>query len=100
MLGDQIRTLRLQFKLTQSDLSEKLGVSKQSISCWENNTNIPSVDIVCQIARIFGCTTDYLLEMDDRTYLIETNHLTESQAAQIKNMVAEFEKINKQAGLF
>ncbi len=60
MLGDRIKTLRTARNLSQVELARKLNVSKQSVSNWENNNILPSVDIVKKLALFFSCSTDYL----------------------------------------
>lgn len=64
-LGDNIRALRLQHKLTQEQLADRLGVSYQSISRWENGVTYPDIEYLPAIARQFSVTTDYLLGEDD-----------------------------------
>ena len=64
-LGDNIRTLRLQHKLTQEQLADRLGVSYQSISRWENGVTYPDIEFLPAIARHFSVTTDYLLGQDE-----------------------------------
>ncbi|MBQ7677653.1 MAG: helix-turn-helix transcriptional regulator [Lachnospiraceae bacterium] len=100
MLGDQIKKLRTAAKETQTGLAKKLSVSKQAVSNWENGNVQPSVDIVCRIARHYGCTTDYLLEMHNHTFYIETTYLTEDQQQQLMRIAREFEKLNKETGRF
>ena len=46
---------------SQEDLAEKLGVTRQSISLWENNQTQPSIDNIIAIAKVFGLSTDDLL---------------------------------------
>lgn len=46
MFGDQIKALRQAAKLNQVQLAEKLNVSKQSVSNWENNNIMPSIDML------------------------------------------------------
>lgn len=53
MLGDRIKTLRTARNLSQVELARKLNVSKQSVSNWENNNILPSVDIVKKLALFF-----------------------------------------------
>lgn len=53
MLGDRIKTLRTACNLSQVELARKLNVSKQSVSNWENNNILPSVDIVKKLALFF-----------------------------------------------
>ena len=64
-LGENIRNLRLQHKLTQEQLADRLGVSYQSISRWENGVTYPDIEFLPAIARHFSVTTDYLLGQDD-----------------------------------
>jgi transcriptional regulator with XRE-family HTH domain len=53
-LGEQIKEARLNKKLSQSDLAEKLYISKQSISKYENNKAIPSKEILDEIISILN----------------------------------------------
>ena len=71
MLGDRIKTLRTARNLSQVELARKLNVSKQSVSNWENNNILPSVDIVKKLALFFSCSTDYLLEMEQDRIMVE-----------------------------
>ena len=64
-LGENIRNLRLQHKLTQEQLADRLGVSYQSVSRWENDVTYPDIEFLPAIARQFSVTTDYLLRQDD-----------------------------------
>lgn len=61
MLAKRIHDLRLSFGWTQVQLAEKLNVSKQTISNWENDNIQPSVEMLVKIAQTFNVTTDYLL---------------------------------------
>ena len=73
MLGEQIRDLRTAKNLSQVQLADRLGVTKQSVSNWENNNILPSVDMLKHIANYFHCSTDYLLEMNEGKVYIESN---------------------------
>lgn len=50
MLGDNIRLLRSVRGISQVELGEKLNVSKQSISNWENGNIQPSIEMLMKIA--------------------------------------------------
>ena len=52
---------RKQNKLTQSYVAEKLEVSFQAVSCWERGETIPSVEKLCEIAKLYNVTIDWLL---------------------------------------
>ena len=64
-LNENIRQLRLARNLSQVDLAKALGVTKQSISNWENNNIQPSIDMLIRLAQFFSVSTDYLLGLDD-----------------------------------
>ena len=48
--------------IKQSELAEQLGVSKATISMWETDKRSPTIDTLKKLSKIFGCTTDELLE--------------------------------------
>ena len=59
-LGKTIQTLRKEKNLTQNELAEKLFVSYQAISQWENGNTNPDIAIIPNIADVFGITIDEL----------------------------------------
>lgn len=67
-------------------MAQKLNVSKQTVSNWENNNILPSVDMLIKIAKHFSVSTDYLLELDSRKY-IEITGLTDSELAHIQLII-------------
>ena len=95
MLGEQIRTLRTARNLSQVQLAMRLGVTKQSVSNWENNNILPSVDMLKKIAQFFSCSTDYLLELDSGRIFIETTNLSPEQIAHIQQLVSDLEILNQ-----
>lgn len=61
MLGERIRSLRKEKKMTQQDLADHLKLAKSTISQYENNINEPDNDTTNRIADFFNVTVDYLL---------------------------------------
>lgn len=61
MLGDNIKRFRKEANLSQEALAEKLGVSRQSISLWENNQSQPSIETLLSLSKALNKTTDELL---------------------------------------
>ena len=61
MLSKRIYELRMSFNWTQVQLAQKLGVTKQTVSNWENDNIQPSIDMLVKISKIFNMSTDYLL---------------------------------------
>ena len=76
MFGDMIKNLRQSCSLNQVQLADSLNVSKQTVSNWENNNILPSIEMLVKISQFFSVSTDYLLELDGRSY-IEVTDLTE-----------------------
>ena len=66
-MGQTIRRLRIEQKLTQETLAELLGVTSQAISKWENNVGLPDIAQIVPLAGVFGVTTDVLFGLDSTT---------------------------------
>jgi len=65
-IGIRIQQLRINNGLTQEQLAEHLGVSRQSISKWEMEQSLPELDKVVQMSRLFSVgTNEILLEEAD-----------------------------------
>lgn len=86
MLGEIIRNLRNAHNLSQVQLASALNVSKQTISNWENNNILPSIEMLVKISQFFSVSTDFLLELDGRHY-IEVTGLTDTQLAHIQQII-------------
>lgn len=66
-LAEKLQRLRKQNNLSQEQLADKLGISRQSISKWESEQSVPEIDKIVQLSEIFEVTTDYLLkDIDER----------------------------------
>ena len=63
-IAEKIAKLRKAHGWSQEDFAEKLDVSRQAISRWENGTTLPDAQNVLQISKLFNVTTDYLLNDD------------------------------------
>lgn len=88
MFGDKVKNLRLSYNLNQVQLASALNVSKQTVSNWENNNILPSIEMLIKIAQFFSVSTDYLLELDNRLY-IEVTGLTSKQLAHIQQIISD-----------
>jgi transcriptional regulator with XRE-family HTH domain len=64
-LAEKIFSLRKQNNLSQEQLAEKLGVSRQAVSKWEAGQATPDIDKIINISELFGVSTDYLLKEKD-----------------------------------
>lgn len=62
--GTRLQNLRKENRISQEELAEKLDVSRQAISRWENDNGYPEVEKLIQIAEIFNASMDYLIKGD------------------------------------
>jgi len=60
MLGERIKILRTEKKLSQEYLAEKLNVSRQAVSKWENDISSPDTNNLISLAEILGVSVEYL----------------------------------------
>ncbi len=63
-MRNKIRMYRGKYKMTQEDLSIKLGVSRQTINSIENNKYFPSLELGLKLSKIFECKVDDLFSLD------------------------------------
>ncbi len=75
-LGKKIRQLRKFSGMTQEQLAEKLHVSRQALSKWENDTSLPDLESVIKISRLFQISLEELLLEEKH---VEENRIQETQ---------------------
>jgi len=63
--GERLKAERTKKGWTQDELAEKLFVSRQSVSKWENGANYPNIEILIKLSDLFGVTVDELLRSDE-----------------------------------
>lgn len=91
MLHEKIRRLRTIHNLSQVNLANALGISKQCVSNWENDNILPSIEMLIKIANYFSVSTDYLLGLDDRRYL-EISDLSDETLSHIQLLINDLRK--------
>ena len=88
-LGEKIYKLRTKRSMTQEQLAEKIGVSRQSVSKWESGASIPDLERIVSMSQLFGVTTDYLLKDEMKAENITYHESTESYAEPLKKVTME-----------
>lgn len=91
-LSNKIYEMRKAQGLSQEQLAEKLGVSRQSVSKWESGESMPELEHLVEISKLFNISTDYLLkesEVDELT--IRTEMLEKQQ----QTLLSEAEKAER-----
>lgn len=59
--GNILKKLRQDKNLTQEELAKIINSSRSNIANYENDKNMPSVEVLNKLSEIFNCTTDFLL---------------------------------------
>ena len=93
-IGDEIKLLREQAKMTQTDLAIELGVTKSSVSAYENGTRFPSYKMLIKLNEILG-----LFDYDrpkEKKYTVDITDLTPQQQDIIRMTIKQFRKGNEQ----
>ncbi|MGM0216684.1 helix-turn-helix domain-containing protein [Enterococcus sp. AZ109] len=82
-LSEKILKLRKSKGLSQDELGEQLGVSRQSVSKWESGQTTPELDKITKLANIFDVTTDYLLQPSETDELVLKTSMLEREQKRI-----------------
>lgn len=81
MIGDKIRELRLEHRMSQTELARAVHASQQAVTKWENGRSEPSSSAIADIANYFNVSSDYLL---GRT----TNRIPDKDLSKNQKLVA------------
>ncbi|MCI9016633.1 MAG: helix-turn-helix transcriptional regulator [Clostridia bacterium] len=79
-LGEKIITMRNEKNLSQEQLAEKLNVTRQTISNWENGKFYPDIDSLVNLSKYFNVSLDDLLSYDEKVldYLKDSTDIVKS----------------------
>ena len=61
-VADRIQHLRKTKGISQEELADKIGVSRQAVSKWESEQSLPDIDKIIVLSEFFDVTTDYILK--------------------------------------
>ena len=79
-LGEKIITMRNEKNHSQEQLAEKLNVTRQTISNWENGKFYPDIDSLVNLSKYFNVSLDDLLSYDEKVldYLKDSTDIVKS----------------------
>ncbi|EGP4752364.1 helix-turn-helix domain-containing protein [Enterococcus faecium] len=115
VIGTQISSLRKKFGLTQEDLANKLGFSKQTVSNWETGLKTPRMGAIQKMADLFNVSKSFIIEgveeppstsiekiynqlsspRQQKVYNFATKELEEQKQEQANTQVSPIEKEEK-----
>ena len=91
MLGKRINEQRAAMGWSQVQLAEKLSVSKQTVSNWENENIQPSIEMLVRVSKLFHVSTDYLLGLDS-AQTINVDGLPRTFVAHITQIIEDYKQ--------
>ena len=94
MIGERIKQLRTEAKMTQPELAARLNVTRSAVAAYENNTRQPSFHVLAKLVEIFHVSTDYLLLGNDND-LLDVSGLSGEQKMIITSLIKNFQETNE-----
>ncbi len=95
-LADNLKRIRKDNNLSQEQLAEKLGVSRQAVSKWESGQSYPEMDKVLQICSLFNLNINELINENIK----EVNEVKESKTISNKYVTSFFDYLTKVVDMF
>ncbi len=93
LLGNKIKELRIKSRFTQSELAERLGVTKSSIASYENDSRQPSYEVLIKISQVFNVSIDSLL-LNRSGITLDIDGLKREQVKLLELLIANYKKGN------
>lgn len=92
MFSERIKELRLALGLNQVQFAERINVTKQSVSNWENDNIQPSIDMLIKICVTYSVSSDYLLGLvSERT--LNVSGLDNNYVAHLQMIVNDMKNL-------
>lgn len=73
-MGSKLAQARRKNNLTQEELAEKLGVTRQAVSRWESNAAYPETDKIVRLSQLLGVSCDWLLQEGEEASVPSSHH--------------------------
>jgi len=100
--GDNLKIIRKSKKMSQEQLAEKVNVSRQSVSKWENGEAYPEMNNILQLCKIFNCKINELVHTDmsdisslDEEIIMNVVKFNEKKQKQVKTLSNVIELIGR-----
>ncbi len=96
MLGRRIKRLRNERGFSQKQLADRLGVRKQSVSNWENENAMPSMDKFLAMVELFRTTPNFMLGYEVKAG-IDVTGLTENEIEHVAMLIDDLRSHHEKA---
>lgn len=92
-LGQRLQEQRRLKNLSQKEVAASIGISASIVSNYESGERTPSVEILIALARLYHCSTDYLLGFDqtDKDRLLDVSMLTNEQRSLLQHFLSSIQ---------
>lgn len=92
-MGEKLKSLRLEKKYTQKQISERIGLAISAVSSYESGARYPSYDVLVKLSRIYHVSTDYLLGVTSQR-TIDVSALDDEEIELVSQLVEQFRKLH------
>lgn len=91
----KLKGLRIDKKLSQQAVADKLNVSRATLGHWEIGRSEPSIEELVKISNFFGCTVDYLIDPTiPKDHILYKNGITKERYKEIQEEIKDEKKDN------
>lgn len=92
-LGQRLQEQRRLKNLSQKQVAKSIGISASIVSNYESGERTPSVESLIALARLYHCSTDYLLGFDkiDKDRLLDVSMLNEEQRKLLQHFLSSIQ---------
>lgn len=90
MISDRLRTLRQRNNWSQTDLANKLNITRSSVNAWEMGISVPATKTIVELTSLFHVSADYLLGISNTPEIINLEHYTDREKQIIRELLDYF----------
>ena len=92
--SERIKILREEKGISQAELAKRLGVNRSIVSSYENQTRLPSIQMLSKLSYLFNVSIEYLLGIN-KNKTIDVSDLTTEQISALNTVIEQFKILNK-----
>ena len=85
--GEKLKMLREQTDITQEEVSQKLNVTRQSVSNWENNKNYPDLTTLVTLSQLYNISLDDLLKDENNVVKSMKTELNSYRSSELIKLI-------------